>query len=152
MVLYKRDLVALYICVTRKYIQSNNAHWIELWFKELAVNTFDIESILRLYFLGYFSKFPIEIEIHNEPCINVDSYKGLWLSKAIIHLTGKIVTLKNFKVEVESVKSGQECGISLDDPNIKFEPQDRIVSYEVTDKEDQVHWTLGFWPQFILEY
>lgn len=57
---------------------------------------------------------------------------------------GKISSLKNLKTEVETIKSGTECGIILDDPDINFKPQDIIISFELEEKEDDVEWDLGF--------
>jgi len=58
--------------------------------------------------------------------------------------TGKISMLKNFKVEVETIRSGQECGICLDNSEVKFEPHDVIISYDVKEVDDEIEWNLGF--------
>ena len=52
--------------------------------------------------------------------------------------------LKNFKVEVETIRSGQECGICLDNSEVKFEPHDVIISYDVKEVDDEIEWNLGF--------
>ncbi|XP_059138650.1 translation initiation factor IF-2, mitochondrial-like [Physella acuta] len=58
--------------------------------------------------------------------------------------TGKVVSLKHFKNEVDSVKKEQECGLSLDDPNFEFQPQDIIVNYDIKLIEQEIDWDPGF--------
>ncbi|XP_005112351.1 translation initiation factor IF-2, mitochondrial [Aplysia californica] len=57
---------------------------------------------------------------------------------------GQILSLKHFKDEVDSIKKEQECGVSLDDPDIVFQPQDQIISFEVKDIDQEIDWDPGF--------
>ncbi|KAI8744462.1 translation initiation factor IF-2, mitochondrial-like [Biomphalaria glabrata] len=58
--------------------------------------------------------------------------------------TGKMVSLKHFKEEVDSIKKEQECGIGIDDPKFAFEPQDVITTYEIKLVDQEVDWQPGF--------
>ncbi|KAJ8366099.1 hypothetical protein SKAU_G00149300 [Synaphobranchus kaupii] len=56
---------------------------------------------------------------------------------------GSLTTLKHHKDAVTTVKTGMECGLSLDQ-DIDFRPGDEIVCYEETEKQQKISWDPGF--------
>ncbi|CAL1537323.1 unnamed protein product [Lymnaea stagnalis] len=58
--------------------------------------------------------------------------------------TGKVISIKHYKDEVDSVKKEQECGICIDDPEFVFQLQDAIVSYELKYTDQEIDWDPGF--------
>ncbi|XP_063052539.1 translation initiation factor IF-2, mitochondrial isoform X1 [Engraulis encrasicolus] len=56
---------------------------------------------------------------------------------------GSLTALKHHKDDVQSVKTGMECGLSLDG-DIEFQPGDEIVCYEETEVEQKISWDPGF--------
>ena len=57
---------------------------------------------------------------------------------------GKIESLKHLKDEVQSIEVGKECGIRLDNEDMRFEVDDEIVSIETRKEEQQTAWNPGF--------
>uniref|UniRef100_A0A8B9GZ24 Translation initiation factor IF-2, mitochondrial n=1 Tax=Astyanax mexicanus TaxID=7994 RepID=A0A8B9GZ24_ASTMX len=56
---------------------------------------------------------------------------------------GSLVALKHHKDDVQSVKTGMECGLSLDNP-VEFNVGDEIFCYEETEKLQRISWDPGF--------
>ncbi|KAJ8392423.1 hypothetical protein AAFF_G00075480 [Aldrovandia affinis] len=56
---------------------------------------------------------------------------------------GSLTTLKHHKEAVQTVKTGMECGLSLDQDQ-DFEPGDIIVCYEEVEKPQTISWNPGF--------
>ncbi|MBN3309052.1 IF2M factor, partial [Amia calva] len=56
---------------------------------------------------------------------------------------GSLTKLKHHKDDVQSVKTGMECGLSLDQ-DIDFRPGDEIVCYKDLQKEQTIAWDPGF--------
>ncbi|KAL2086664.1 hypothetical protein ACEWY4_017723 [Coilia grayii] len=56
---------------------------------------------------------------------------------------GSLTALKHHKDDVQSVKTGMECGLSLDS-DVEFKPGDEIVCYEETEVEQTISWDPGF--------
>lgn len=56
---------------------------------------------------------------------------------------GSLSALKHHKDDVQSVKTGMECGLSLDNP-VDFNVGDEIVCYEETEKRQRISWDPGF--------
>ncbi|XP_035262638.1 translation initiation factor IF-2, mitochondrial [Anguilla anguilla] len=56
---------------------------------------------------------------------------------------GSLTTLKHHKDAVTTVKTGMECGLSLDQ-DVDFRPGDEIICYEETEKQQTIPWDPGF--------
>ncbi|XP_066521918.1 translation initiation factor IF-2, mitochondrial isoform X2 [Hoplias malabaricus] len=56
---------------------------------------------------------------------------------------GSLTALKHHKDDVQSVKTGMECGLSLD-KGIDFNVGDEIVCYEELEKPQRISWDPGF--------
>ncbi|MBN3278666.1 IF2M factor, partial [Polyodon spathula] len=56
---------------------------------------------------------------------------------------GSLTTLKHLKDDVQTVKTGMECGLSMD-KDIDFQPGDEVVCYEDTEKQQEICWDPGF--------
>ncbi|XP_036396540.1 translation initiation factor IF-2, mitochondrial isoform X2 [Megalops cyprinoides] len=56
---------------------------------------------------------------------------------------GHLTTLKHHKDDVQTVKTGMECGLSLD-RDVDFRPGDEIVCYEEAEKQQKISWDPGF--------
>ncbi|XP_006638534.2 translation initiation factor IF-2, mitochondrial [Lepisosteus oculatus] len=56
---------------------------------------------------------------------------------------GHLTALKHHKDDVQAVKTGMECGLSLD-KDIDFRPGDEIVCYEEVEKRQRISWDPGF--------
>lgn len=61
----------------------------------------------------------------------------------IIH-DGTLTMLKHHKDEVDEVRSGQECGLMVDDDQIKFLPGDEILCYNIRLVRNKTSWDPGF--------
>ncbi|MGH0132990.1 UNVERIFIED_CONTAM: hypothetical protein FKN15_059552, partial [Acipenser sinensis] len=55
---------------------------------------------------------------------------------------GSLTTLKHLKDDVQTVKTGMECGLSMD-KDIDFQPGDEVVCYEDTEKQQEICWDPG---------
>ncbi|XP_028676053.1 translation initiation factor IF-2, mitochondrial isoform X2 [Erpetoichthys calabaricus] len=56
---------------------------------------------------------------------------------------GSLTTLKHHKDDVQSVKTGMDCGVSLDG-DIDFEPGDELVCFKEVEKQQVISWDPGF--------
>ncbi|KAM9481327.1 translation initiation factor IF-2, mitochondrial isoform 2-T2 [Clarias gariepinus] len=56
---------------------------------------------------------------------------------------GALTALKHHKDDVQVVKTGMECGLSLDKV-IDFKSGDEIICYEETEKRQRISWDPGF--------
>ncbi|KAM9491125.1 translation initiation factor IF-2, mitochondrial [Salvelinus alpinus] len=56
---------------------------------------------------------------------------------------GSLTALKHHKDDVQMVKTGMECGLSVDQ-DIEFRPGDEIVCYEETETRQTISWDPGF--------
>lgn len=56
---------------------------------------------------------------------------------------GSLTAMKHHKDDVQSVKTGMECGLSLDE-DVEFKPGDEIVCYEESEVQQKISWDPGF--------
>ncbi|KAM4604086.1 translation initiation factor IF-2, mitochondrial [Polymixia lowei] len=56
---------------------------------------------------------------------------------------GSLTALKHHKDEVQTVKAGMECGLSVDS-SMEFTPGDAIVCYEENHTQQVISWDTGF--------
>ncbi|KAK6288419.1 hypothetical protein J4Q44_G00388800 [Coregonus suidteri] len=56
---------------------------------------------------------------------------------------GSLTALKHHKDDVQVVKTGMECGLSVDQ-DIEFRPGDEMVCYEDTETRQTISWDPGF--------
>lgn len=56
---------------------------------------------------------------------------------------GSLTALKHHKDDVQMVKTGMECGLSVDQ-DIEFRPGDEVVCYEETETRQTISWDPGF--------
>lgn len=56
---------------------------------------------------------------------------------------GSLAALKHHKDDVQVVKVGMECGLSVDG-DVAFNPGDIIVCYEEVDTPQVTSWNPGF--------
>ncbi|XP_056136024.1 translation initiation factor IF-2, mitochondrial [Lampris incognitus] len=56
---------------------------------------------------------------------------------------GSLTALKHHKDDVQTVKLGMDCGISID-AGVEFTPGDSIVCYQEVQSQDQISWDPGF--------
>lgn len=57
---------------------------------------------------------------------------------------GRLASMKHLKNEVESIKKDVECGIRLEDPQVKFKPGDTLVCYRMKQVAQKIDWDTGF--------
>ncbi|XP_051562951.1 translation initiation factor IF-2, mitochondrial-like isoform X1 [Myxocyprinus asiaticus] len=57
---------------------------------------------------------------------------------------GSVTTLKHLKDDVLTVKTGMECGLSLDNEDFEFKPGDEIVCYSESETKKKISWDPGF--------
>lgn len=57
---------------------------------------------------------------------------------------GSVTTLKHMKDDVPTVKTGMECGLSLDNEDLEFRPGDEIVCYSESETKQKISWDPGF--------
>ncbi|KAM9315653.1 translation initiation factor IF-2, mitochondrial [Gastrophryne carolinensis] len=58
--------------------------------------------------------------------------------------TGYLTSLKHHKNDVQTVKTGVECGLSLDDGDIDLEVGDEIICFEERTVPQRTSWDPGF--------
>lgn len=58
-------------------------------------------------------------------------------------IAGSLAALKHHKDDVQTVKTGMECGLSADGDTI-FEPGDVVVCFEEVDVPQVTSWDPGF--------
>ncbi|XP_041959136.1 translation initiation factor IF-2, mitochondrial [Alosa sapidissima] len=95
--------------------------------------------------------FSVTIGKKKIPVAGCRVQKGLLDKKMKFRLTrgrdilweGSLTALKHHKDDVQSVKTGMECGLSLDE-DVEFKPGDEIVCYEETEVQQKISWDPGF--------
>ncbi|KFD72745.1 hypothetical protein M514_01868 [Trichuris suis] len=72
-------------------------------------------------------------------------YEGLTLRTCVLatwaNLLGEIVSMRRDKDVVSSASAGQEMGIRIADPSVRFNPGDCIICYRNEDKKQEIDWT-----------
>lgn len=58
--------------------------------------------------------------------------------------TGKLISMKHVKNEVDSIKNGSECGLRLDDNSIVFQPGDKLICFRPFKEKQTIDWNTGF--------
>ncbi|XP_004609267.1 translation initiation factor IF-2, mitochondrial isoform X1 [Sorex araneus] len=57
---------------------------------------------------------------------------------------GSLTSLKHHKDDASVIKSGMDCGLSLDEENIEFKIGDQIICYEEKEVPAKISWDPGF--------
>ncbi|XP_027844790.2 translation initiation factor IF-2, mitochondrial [Aphis gossypii] len=57
---------------------------------------------------------------------------------------GKLSSMRHLKDEVATIKANMECGIRLEDANIRLNPGDKIVCYTLREQQQKITWETGF--------
>ncbi|XP_063985976.1 translation initiation factor IF-2, mitochondrial [Diachasmimorpha longicaudata] len=57
---------------------------------------------------------------------------------------GKLASMRHLKDEVDTVKSGNECGLRFEDPTVSVKPGDTLVCFKYYEVPSVVHWDPGF--------
>ncbi|KAG8036359.1 hypothetical protein G9C98_003681 [Cotesia typhae] len=57
---------------------------------------------------------------------------------------GKVKEIRHLKSEVNSIKSGVECGLRFENPDVVVEPGDTVICYVVHEVLPRVNWDPGF--------
>lgn len=57
---------------------------------------------------------------------------------------GSLTSLKHHKDDVSVIKTGMDCGLSLDKENVEFKIGDEIICYEETEVPAKTSWDPGF--------
>ncbi|XP_057597816.1 translation initiation factor IF-2, mitochondrial isoform X3 [Hippopotamus amphibius kiboko] len=60
------------------------------------------------------------------------------------HTIGSIISLKHHKDDISVIKTGMDCGLSLDEEKIEFKVGDDIVCYEEKEVLAKTSWDPGF--------
>lgn len=58
-------------------------------------------------------------------------------------LVGSLTAMKHHKDDVQSVKTGMECGLFLEE-GVDFQVGDEIVCYEEAEVQQKISWDPGF--------
>lgn len=58
-------------------------------------------------------------------------------------LAGSLTAMKHHKDDVQSVKTGMECGLFLEE-DVDFQAGDEIVCYEEVEVQQKISWDPGF--------
>ncbi|KAK3884558.1 hypothetical protein Pcinc_011182 [Petrolisthes cinctipes] len=61
----------------------------------------------------------------------------------IIH-QGKLSSMRHVKAEVNSIPRGGECGLKLEDEEVRFQPGDTLVCYQINEVKQLTEWDPGF--------
>ena len=61
----------------------------------------------------------------------------------VVFTTGPLLALKHHKDEVQTVKLGMECGLSVD-VEVEFRAGDVVVCFEDLDAPQVTSWDPGF--------
>lgn len=62
---------------------------------------------------------------------------------AVVFSAGSVMTLKHHKDDVQSVRTGMECGLSVHG-NMDFKPGDVLVCFENVASPQVTSWNPGF--------
>ncbi|XP_014226566.1 translation initiation factor IF-2, mitochondrial [Trichogramma pretiosum] len=57
---------------------------------------------------------------------------------------GKADSIRHLKNEIDTVKTNMECGVKLAKVDFEIKPGDKLVCYEVVDKNQETDWDPGF--------
>lgn len=57
---------------------------------------------------------------------------------------GKLSSMKHLKNEVDSIKKDVECGLRLEDAEIRFKSGDTLLCYQLKKVAQKIDWDTGF--------
>uniref|UniRef100_A0A8C5KWY0 Translation initiation factor IF-2, mitochondrial n=1 Tax=Jaculus jaculus TaxID=51337 RepID=A0A8C5KWY0_JACJA len=57
---------------------------------------------------------------------------------------GSLISLKHHKDDVSVIKTGMDCGLSLDEENVEFKVGDEVICYEEKEVPAKTSWDPGF--------
>lgn len=57
---------------------------------------------------------------------------------------GSLTSLKHHKDDVLVIKTGVDCGLSLDEENVEFKVGDQVICYEENKVTTKTSWDPGF--------
>lgn len=52
--------------------------------------------------------------------------------------------MRHLKDEVATIKTNMECGLRLENTDIRLNPGDKIVCYTVREQQQSIDWETGF--------
>nr|XP_050868441.1 translation initiation factor IF-2, mitochondrial [Vespula vulgaris] len=97
-------------------------------------------------------QFDVTVEKKRVSIAGCQCVEGILKRNGIYHLirnenviyTGKLLSLRHLKNEVDSIKNGTECGIRLDNNSITFQPGDKIICFKPYKEKQSIEWNAGF--------
>ncbi|KAL2712719.1 hypothetical protein V1478_017674 [Vespula squamosa] len=97
-------------------------------------------------------QFDVTIEKKRVSVAGCQCVEGTLKKNGMYHLirnenviyTGKLLSLRHLKNEVDSIKNGTECGLRLDDNSITFQPGDKIICFKPYKEKQSIEWNAGF--------
>lgn len=57
---------------------------------------------------------------------------------------GSLTSLKHHKDDISVIKTGMDCGLSLDEEKVEFKPGDQVICYEENKVPTKTSWDPGF--------
>jgi len=52
--------------------------------------------------------------------------------------------MRHLKDEMVTIKTNMECGLRLEDTNIRLIPGDKIVCFTLREQQQKIDWETGF--------
>uniref|UniRef100_A0A2R9BX93 Tr-type G domain-containing protein n=1 Tax=Pan paniscus TaxID=9597 RepID=A0A2R9BX93_PANPA len=91
------------------------------------------------------SRLPCAVEEHPVGEASILATFSVTEGKKKVPVAGcSLTSLKHHKDDISIVKTGMDCGLSLDEDNMEFQVGDRIVCYEEKQIQAKTSWDPGF--------
>ncbi|XP_067130192.1 translation initiation factor IF-2, mitochondrial [Centruroides vittatus] len=88
-------------------------------------------------------KVPVAGCLCNKGLLKKEANYRLIRGTEVVH-EGKLGSLRHQKDEVKSIKKDVECGIRLENPDVRFQAGDTFICYEILKVEQKIDWDPGF--------
>ncbi|KAI4490355.1 hypothetical protein M0802_010732 [Mischocyttarus mexicanus] len=100
----------------------------------------------------FLKQFDVKIEKKRVSIAGCQCTKGILKKNELYRLvrgdnivyTGKLLSIRHLKEEVESIKSGTECGLRFVNSSITFQPGDKIICFKPFKEKQTIEWDAGF--------
>ncbi|XP_015178131.1 PREDICTED: translation initiation factor IF-2, mitochondrial isoform X2 [Polistes dominula] len=100
----------------------------------------------------FLKQFDVKIEKKKVSIAGCQCTKGILKKNELYHLkrgdnivyTGKLLSMRHHKEEVDTIKSGTECGLRFVNSSITFQPGDKIICFKPYQEKQTIEWDAGF--------
>ncbi|KAI4477729.1 hypothetical protein M0804_012557 [Polistes exclamans] len=100
----------------------------------------------------FLKQFDVKIEKKRVSIAGCQCTKGILKKNELYHVkrgdnivyTGKLLSMRHLKEEIDTIKSGVECGLRFINSSLTFQPGDKIICFKPYKEKQTIEWDAGF--------